>query len=222
MRPIAVFDLDGTLVDTAGDLVASLNHALAAAGLKAVDPVAFRPFSGRGSKVMLETAFARAGRRLDADTLARLTSLFLDHYTGAMPGQSRLFAGGMAVLDRLAGAGLALAICTNKPEAMAIRLMRLLGLADRFQAIAGADTFAWRKPDPRHLLATIERAGGDPARAVMIGDTATDIDTAIAAGIPVIAVRFGYSEVPVDSLEPTIAIDHFDALTPAMVSRLIG
>lgn len=220
MRPIAVFDLDGTLVDTAPDLIASLNHALATEGIGPVDVDAFRPFAGRGGRVMIETAFARARRPLDEATMRSLLAAFLAHYGENMPGASTVFPGGLDAMERLSAAGTLLAICTNKPEYLALRLIEGLGLASRFAAIAGADTFAWKKPDPRHLLSTVERAGGDPSRAVMIGDTATDVETAKAAGIPVIAVAFGYSDIPVKSLDPTTVIDHFDALTPALLDRL--
>jgi phosphoglycolate phosphatase len=220
MRPIAVFDLDGTLVDTAPDLIASLNHVLAQAGLAPVDVESFRPFAGRGGRVMIETAFARARRSLDAETLAPMLAAFIAHYGDSMPGTSRLYPGGQEALDRLEQAGMLLAICTNKPENLALRLLDRLGLTQRFASIAGADTYAWKKPDPRHLLSTVAAAGGDPARAVMIGDTATDVDTAKAAGIPVIAVAFGYSATPVRSLEPSAVIDHFDALTPGLLDRL--
>lgn len=222
MRPTAVFDLDGTLVDTAPDLIASLNHALATAGMAPVDVVAFRPFAGRGGRVMIETAFARARRTLDEKTRAELLAGFLAHYTDQMPGTSRLFPGGMAALDRLEAAGFTLAVCTNKPEHLAIRLLERLGLAARFASIAGADTFAWKKPDPRHLLGTVERAGGTPDATVMIGDTATDIDTARAAGVPSVAVGFGYCDGPVGGLEASAVIDHFDALTPALLARLLA
>lgn len=221
MPPVVVFDLDGTLVDTAPDLVASLNAALALEGIAAVDVDAFRPFAGRGGRVMIETAFARARRPLGETLFSALHAAFVDHYRSSMPGASRLFPGGLAALDRLADEGWTLAICTNKPEDLARRLIDRMGLSARFAAIAGADTFAWKKPDPRHVLSTIAQSGGDPGRAVMVGDTATDIDAARAAGVPSIAVSFGYSDRPVADLEPGATIAHFDALTPALIRGLL-
>lgn len=222
MPPIVVFDLDGTLVDTAPDLIASLNAALALDDMSPVDADAFRPFAGRGGRVMLETAFARAGRRLDDATLMRLQAAFLDHYAESMPGTSRLFPGGLDALERLAGDGFRLAVCTNKPQFLARRLFERMGLSSRFAFVAGADTFAWKKPDPRHLTSTIAEAGGDPDGAVMVGDTVTDVDAAKAAGIPVVAVDFGYSDVPARMLEPSAVIAHFDELTSSLLRRLTG
>ncbi|MBK8457544.1 MAG: phosphoglycolate phosphatase [Phyllobacteriaceae bacterium] len=222
MPPIVVFDLDGTLVDTAPDLIASLNAALAREGMAAVDVDAFRPFAGRGGRVMIETAYARAGRPLGEPLFSALHATFVDHYRESMPGTSRLFDGGLGALDRLAADGWALAICTNKPEDLALRLIDRMGLTARFAAIAGSDTYPYKKPDPRHLLSTIDRAGGDPERAVMVGDTVTDIDAAKAAGVPVVGVDFGYSDTPVLSLEPSAAIGHFDALTPELLRRLLS
>lgn len=220
MSPIVVFDLDGTLVDTAPDLIASLNSALKLADIAPVDTAAFRPLAGRGGRVMLEVAFARAGRRLDDETLARLQAAFVSHYADSMPGTSQLFPGGVEALARLADEGYRLAICTNKPETLARRLFDRMGMAHRFAFVAGADTFAWKKPDPRHLISTVEHAGGDRDRAVMVGDTITDVDTAKAAGIPVVAVDFGYSDVPVRNLEPSAVIGHFDELTRDLINRL--
>lgn len=122
----------------------------------------------------------------------------------------------------MAGDGYLLAICTNKPEGFSRRLIEGLGMAQRFAAICGADTFAHRKPDPRHLTGTIASAGGDPERAVMVGDSRTDIDTAKAAGIPVVAVDFGYTDRHVREFEPSVVISHFDDLTPELVRALAG
>jgi phosphoglycolate phosphatase len=122
-------------------------------------------------------------------------------------------------LDALEGRGYRLAVCTNKVEAHSRLLLEALGVAGRFAAICGRDTFASFKPDPRHLTLTIAQAGGDPARAVMVGDSRTDIATAKAAGIPVVAVTFGYTDTPVEELEPDIVIDHYDRLADA-IARL--
>jgi len=220
-RPIVVFDLDGTLVDTAPDLLDSLNHCLALAKINRVDAVDLRSFVGMGGKVMIERAFAAQNRPLSEERLAELLVTFLEHYTDNMPGKSLLFPGAEAALSRLAEAGYLLAVCTNKYESLSKKLLEALGQAQRFAAICGQDTFDWRKPDPRHLRETIALAGGDPEQAVMIGDSRTDIDTAKAAGIPVVAVDFGYTDRHVRTFEPSRIISHFDQLTVAMVRQLM-
>ncbi|MBZ0164342.1 MAG: phosphoglycolate phosphatase [Notoacmeibacter sp.] len=221
-RPVIVFDLDGTLIDTAPDLLAALDHCLALADLPPADQRAIHRYLGLGARVMIEKAFAAANRRIGEQESAALLAAFLEHYTENIPGRSRPYPGVLEAMDRFSGAGYTLAICTNKHEARALRLMSALGLAPRFAAICGADTFAWRKPDPRHLTATIERAGGDPARALMIGDSRTDIDTARAAGLPVVAVDFGYTDEHVSAFNPTRVISHFDELTLDMAQDLLA
>lgn len=220
-RPIVVFDLDGTLIDTAPDLLDSLNHCLGIAGLTAADPDALRRFVGMGGRVMIERAFASQQRELQSGQIDELLAAFLDHYGGGMPGKSQPYPGVLDALDRFHAAGYIAAVCTNKYDALARALLDGLGLTPRFAAIAGADTFAFRKPDPRHLTETIAMAGGDPARAIMVGDSRTDIDTAKAAGIPVVAVDFGYTDRHVREFEPSRIISHFDELTLAMAEGLL-
>lgn len=220
-RPIVVFDLDGTLIDTAPDLLTSLNHCLELAGLDHTEPAALRSFVGMGGRVMIERAFAAQRRTLQQARLDELQAAFLDHYGGNIPGESQPYPGAVAALDRFANAGYMAAICTNKYEKLSTALIGALGLAPRFAAICGQDTFAYRKPDPRHLIETIAQAGGDPARAVMVGDSRTDIDTAKAAGIPVVAVDFGYTDRHVREFEPSRIISHFDELTLDMAEELL-
>lgn len=220
--PIVVFDLDGTLVDTAPDLLASLNHCLTTAGLAEVEAAALRRFIGMGGRVMIERAFEAQRQTLADGQLDALHTVFLDHYGGGIPGLSQPYPGVIAALDRFTEAGYIAAVCTNKYEALSTALIGGLGLTHRFTAICGQDTFAFRKPDPRHLMETILKAGGDPARAIMIGDSRTDIDTAKAAGIPVVAVDFGYTDRHVREFEPSHIISHFDELTVEMADRLIG
>ncbi|RST81796.1 phosphoglycolate phosphatase [Aquibium carbonis] len=219
--PTIVFDLDGTLVDTADDLIASINHALADEGMRPVDPAWLRPYAGHGGRAMIERVFSLERRLLTPQTTDRLVALFLDHYADTIPGVSKPYDGALAALDRFASIGARLAICTNKPQAFADRLIAALGLLPRFASICGADAFPYRKPDPRHLTGTIRRAGGDPGHALMVGDSRTDVDTARNAGIPVVAVTFGYSDVPVKDLGPSVVIDHLDELTPDLAERLI-
>ncbi|ACA15503.1 phosphoglycolate phosphatase [Methylobacterium sp. 4-46] len=216
LAPIVVFDLDGTLAETASDLIGTLNVILAREGLPPADVGRARDLIGAGAKAMLARGFAAAGRELTPERLEALFRVFLAHYGAHLCESSFLFPGAAAALDRLAGAGYRLAVCTNKVEAHSVELLRALGVADRFAAICGRDTFPWFKPDPRHLTETIARAGGDPARAVMVGDSRTDIVTAQAAGIPVVAVPFGYTDVPVEDLGPDLVIGHFDALFDAV------
>lgn len=221
-RPIIVFDLDGTLIDTAPDLLESLNHSLAAGALPAVDNAGFKRFVGNGGRVMIERAFAAQRKPLTSDEHERLLRLFLDHYTANIPGKSRPYPGVIEAIARFEDAGFLIAVCTNKYEANSLALIEALGLTKHFTAIAGQDTFPFRKPDPRHLLKTIELAGGDPGQAVMVGDSRTDIDTAKAAGIPVVAVDFGYTDRHVSEFEPTVVISHFDELTVDLAKRLIA
>lgn len=221
-KSIIVFDLDGTLIDTAPDLLDSLNHTLEGGGLVRTDGNGFRGFVGHGGRVMIERAFRAQNRQLETAEHDRLHDLFLRHYTAGIPGRSQPYPGVVAALQRFAAAGYLLAVCTNKYEGLAVRLIEGLGMSSYFQAITGQDTFAFRKPDPRHLIETILRAGGDPDRALMIGDSVTDIDTAKAAGIPVVAVDFGYTDRHVREFEPSAIISHFDELTLPLAERLIG
>ena len=220
-RPTIVFDLDGTLIDTAPDLLDSLNHSLEAGGLVRAEAAALKGFIGFGGKVMIEKAFAAQQKALAAQEHDRLYALFVEHYNDAMPGRSLPYPGVIEALDRFEAAGYIMAVCTNKFEAMAVRLLTALGMAHRFATITGQDTFAFRKPDPRHLLETIAKAGGDPANALMVGDSRTDIDTAKAAGIPVVAVDFGYTDRHVREFEPSVIISHFEELTLDLARRLI-
>jgi len=221
-QPIIVFDLDGTLVDTAPDLLAALSHCLADTGLPPIDPVLFHAHLGMGGRAMIERAFRQGNKVLAADHHDQLVSTFLQHYTDNIPGQSQPFPGVLDAMKRFADAGWTLAICTNKFERLSHALIEGLGLHAHFAANCGADTFAWRKPDPRHLWSTIEQAGGDRNQAIMVGDSKTDIDTAKAAGIPVIAVDFGYTDQPIASYEPSRVISHYDELTVALAETLIA
>lgn len=219
--PIIVFDLDGTLVDTAPDLIASLNHTIAAASLTPVGYDDLTHLVGHGARAMIQRAFALRGAPLEPDALQPLLDRFIEHYGAHMPGDSRPFPGLVEALDRLSAAGYRLAVCTNKMEGLARRLIDTLGMTGHFAAISGGDTFPMRKPDPRHLTETIALAGGDPARALMVGDSINDILAARNAGIACLAVPFGYSDEPIASLGADALISHFDQLTPALASDLI-
>ena len=220
--PLVVFDLDGTLIDTAHDLVASLNHTIGLAGLEPVTYGDLTYLVGHGGQVMIKRAFAMRGREISDGELAEMLTAFVDHYAEAMPGVSTPFPGLAEAMDRLAGAGHRLAVCTNKTEGLARRLLEGLALTPRFAAITGGDTFAVRKPDAEHLLGTVRLAGADPKRTVMIGDSLNDMLVARNAGVPSIGVPFGYSDVPVADLDPSYVIAHFDELTPDLVEELLA
>jgi phosphoglycolate phosphatase len=211
-RPTIVFDLDGTLVDTAEDLVATLNAVLVSEGMVPVSVEALIAMVGSGARVMLEAAFAAEGRALTPPVLDRLLAGYMALYEEHLADRSRPYPGAEAMLDRFAEAGWLIAVCTNKYEAATRKLLDILGLTPRLAAISGQDTFAFRKPDPRHLTETIRLAGGSSDNAIMVGDSRTDIDTAHAAGIPVVAVDYGYSPIPVATLGPTRVISRLDDL----------
>jgi phosphoglycolate phosphatase len=219
--PLVIFDLDGTLIDTAPDLVSSLNYTIAAADLAPVTYDDLTHLVGQGARVMIRRAFELRGVSIDDEAVEPLLQRFLAHYKSEMPGGSKPYPALIEALDRLSDAGMRLAVCTNKLEELAIPLMEKLGLSDRFAAITGGDSFPVRKPDARHILGTIEKAGGDPTTTIMIGDSVNDILAARNAGIPSIAVTFGYSDVPVEALDPDHVIEDYAELTPDLVRELL-
>jgi phosphoglycolate phosphatase len=219
--PTIVFDLDGTLVDTAPDLIDTLNAIL---GRHDVAPVEFdqaRTMIGAGVKPLLQRALASKGLRPSPAEIDAMFAEFLELYAEHIADRSRPFPGLTPALDTLAAQGCRLAVCTNKLEWLSVRLLDALGLSSRFVAICGQDTFTMRKPDPDMLRLTIARAGGDTGHAVMVGDSMTDVATARAAGIPVVAVDFGYTETPPHELGADRLISHFDAL-PEAVRQLVS
>jgi phosphoglycolate phosphatase len=216
--PIAVFDLDGTLADTAGDLVATLNVILDQEGLAPLPVEKARDMIGAGARALIQRGFESEGRPLAPDRLEELFDRFMVHYGANICITTRLFPGVVGALDRLEEAGFILAICTNKVETHSVQLLAELGIGHRFAFNAGRDTFPYFKPDARHLTMTIARAGGDPCRAVMVGDSNTDIAAARNARIPVVAVPFGYTETPVRLLGPDRVIEHFDELFEAVAA----
>lgn len=220
LSPIVVFDLDGTLAETAPNIMATLNVILTQEGLPALPLERARELVGAGARALIERGFRVSGRPLEDATLERLFEEFLLVYAGDVGSQSFLYDGVLAALDALAADGFALAVCTNKPILHTRLILDHFGISQRFAAVAGRDSFAFHKPDPRHLTLTIEAAKGDPNRAVMIGDSRTDIATARAAGIPSVCVPFGYTDVPIETLSPDLVIQHFDAL-PAAVRQVL-
>jgi phosphoglycolate phosphatase len=220
-QPTVVFDLDGTLVDTAPDLVATLNTILLREGLPPVAYDAARNMVGGGARVMLERGLAADGRALPPSELDRLLRDFIAHYSEHIADASGPFPGVETALDELARTGCRLAVCTNKLEGLSLQLLDLLGLTDRFAAICGADTFGIAKPNPEILRRTIERAGGHTKRAIMVGDSATDIATARATQVPVVAVDFGYTEIPAAELGADRLVSRFAEL-PAVVREIFA
>jgi phosphoglycolate phosphatase len=214
-----VFDLDGTLVDTAPDLTNALNDVLTRRGLEPVSIESIRDSVGHGAKVMIEQALARAGADGDVD---RMLAEFLVHYEANIARESRPYPGMLAALERLADQGAKLAICTNKRESLTHLLLQELEIRHYFSAVAGRDTFAVAKPHPGHLTGTIALARGNLKRTLMIGDSDIDLRTARAASIPMIFVSFGYGAIPVDGSAPDAVIDDFDELderAAALLSR---
>ncbi len=212
-----VFDLDGTLIDTAPDLVDTLNFILAQEKLPGIPYEKARNLIGGGARGMMERALIAEGRSCSTAEMDRLYAAFVAHYAAHIADRSRPFPELEAGLEWLASNGHRLAVCTNKLEWLSKRLLDTLKLADRFAAICGQDTFGIQKPDPEVFRLTVRRAGGEPSRAIMVGDSGTDIHTARAARVPVIAVDFGYSEVPIATLQPDRIISSFADLPDAIV-----
>lgn len=215
-QPLLVFDLDGTLIDTAPDLVATLNLVLARESLPQVPFHAARNMIGGGARTLIERALQSEGRNCSSEAIDQLYSEFVAHYSDHLADRSQPFPGLDAALDALDAAGWRFAVCTNKLEQLSVRLLDALGLRERFVAICGQDTFNVQKPNPEILRRTIERAGGSPDRSIMVGDSANDIDAARAARVPVIAVAFGYTEVPVSRLGPDRIIERYADLPAAV------
>jgi phosphoglycolate phosphatase len=217
--PLLVFDLDGTLIDTAPDLIDTLNVVFAREGLPAVPYARARRLIGGGARAMIARGLEEEGRVLNPMQVERLFKDFIAHYAEHIADRSRPFPGLLEALDELSARGHRFAVCTNKLEGLSVLLLRQLDLIGRFAVICGQDTFGIQKPDPDILHRTIAAAGGQPDRAIMIGDSETDIRTAKAAGVPVVAVDFGYTEIPVAEFRPDRVISHFAQL-PQTVAAL--
>ena len=217
---IIVFDLDGTLVDTAPDLINALNFVLEREGMPQVPLQAARTMIGQGARKMIERGLELDGRVVSAEDLNRLTRDFIDYYADHIADASRPFEGLEGALDELSGRGYRFAVCTNKLEWLSKRLLDQLGLSPRFSAICGADTFGVSKPDPTILRQTIAQAGGEISSSIMVGDAGPDVGVARRAGIPVIGVEFGYTEIPIADLKPDRLIGHMRDL-PAAVESLM-
>ena len=217
--PTIVFDLDGTLVDTAPDLVSALNFVLDREGLPPMPLHSARKMIGAGARKMIERGLESEGRVMTVREIDRMTTDFIDYYASHIAVASRPFEGLEHALDGLTEKGCRLAVCTNKLEWLSKRLLDRLGLTGRFAAICGADTFGVSKPDPVILQQTVARAGGNIATTIMVGDAGPDVGVARRSGVPVIGVEFGYTDVPIAELKPDRLIGHMREL-PAAVESL--
>jgi phosphoglycolate phosphatase len=221
LPPTVVFDLDGTLVDTAPDLINALNFVLEREGLPPVPLHSARNMIGAGARKLIERGLELEGRAASPSDITRLTEDFIAYYAEHIADLSRPFEGLEIALDDLGTRGYRFAVCTNKLEWLSKLLLDRLGLSSRFSAICGADTFGVSKPDPAILHQTVARAGGHISRAIMVGDAGTDIGAARRAGIPVIGVAFGYTEVPIAELKPDRLIGHMRDLPRAVESLIV-
>lgn len=210
-----VFDLDGTLVDTGPDLTAALNHALGVLGRPPVVEESVREMVGHGARKLLERGLAATGE-MTPELIEAGVPHFLDYYAAHICDASKPYVGVESAMNALAAAGSRLAVCTNKPQGLSDQLLAALGWTGRFVAVVGADSVPAKKPNPAHLLTTIDRAGGDPADAAFVGDSIVDVETAKAAKVPVIAVSFGFPDRPAHSLGADAVIDHYDELIGAL------
>jgi phosphoglycolate phosphatase len=217
---VVAFDLDGALVHTAPDLMGALNALLAEEGLPALPMEAASSIVGKGARVMIERGFAAAGEPLDPERAAGLFDRYIAMYLGRIAQESRPFEGAVEAMDALAAEGAILAICTNKRTDLALALLDALDLTARFAVIVGADMAPKPKPDASHLLHTIALAGGDPSRALMIGDSINDVLAARNAGVPMVLVSFGYTDTPAAEMDRDVLIDRFDELYEAAVSLI--
>lgn len=213
---IVGFDLDGTLLDTSGDLAAALNHALESAGRPPVAVEAVRPMVGGGARHMLTQGLSASGGPVDDVALDRMHALLLDYYEANIAVHTGPFPGAVAALDALAARGVRLAVVTNKIERFARTVLDAAGLTDRFDTIIGGDTMGPgnAKPSPAPIREMIQRCGG--GRAAFVGDSIYDVSASHAAGLPAVACRFGFLMQPVEELGAEAIIDHFDELVPAL------
>jgi len=210
---VVVFDLDGTLLDTAPDLTAALNHSLTELGYPTVPEASVRDMIGHGARALLKKGLAAHGAH-DEALVDKGFPIFIDHYRAHIADGSRPFPGLEAALDRLTAEGVALAICTNKMESLSRQLIDTIGWQSRFAALIGGDTLPVRKPDPAPLFEAVARSGG--GRAAFVGDSITDTLTGQNAKIPTVAVTFGFSDRPHDQLGADRLIDHYDELVGAL------
>ena len=211
-----IYDLDGTLIDSAKDMQVAVSRVLADHGLPAVTEDDLRNYMGQGSKVTMGKAFAKFGKTLDEATLSAVTAEFVRYYEADPVSHTTAFPGVAEVVGRFGRLGLKQGVCTNKFERPSRLILEHLKLMPPIADLAGADTFPVRKPDPRHILMLVERMGRAPDRAVMVGDSIHDVHAAHAAGLPAVLVSWGYTETPASELGAEAVIERFDALPQAL------
>jgi phosphoglycolate phosphatase len=211
-----VYDLDGTLIDSAKDMQVAVSNVLADHGLPPVTEDDVRIFMGQGSRVTMNKAFSKYGRHLDNEALSAVTREFVRYYEADPVSHTVAFDGVNDVVARFDGLGLKQGVCTNKFEKPSRVILEHLRLMPPIADVAGADTFPVRKPDPRHILMLVERMGGDPARTVMIGDSIHDVEAAHAAGLPAVLVSWGYTVKPASELGAQTVIQRFGDLPQAL------
>ena len=211
-----IYDLDGTLIDSAKDMQVAVSRVLADHGLPPVTEDDVRLFMGQGSKVTMGKAFAKNGTTLDEAALSAVTREFVRYYEADPVSHTSAFAGVPEVVARFDRLGLKQGVCTNKFERPSRMILEHLKLMPPIADVAGADTFPVRKPDPKHIVMLIERMGGSVARTVMIGDSIHDVEAAHGAGLPAVLVSWGYTERPASELGAEAVIQHFDALPEAL------
>jgi len=214
-----IFDLDGTLIDSAADVGAAVNRMLADHGLAPIDVTTQRALMGEGGRVRTRKAFALRGRTLDEAALSARVRDFVRYYDERPVANTIPYPGVIPTLHRLADADVRLGVCTNKYEGSARDILARLGLMPPIEDAAGADSFDVRKPHPGHILKLLARMDADPGTALMVGDSIHDVEAAHAAGLPVIAVSWGYTQVPAAELGADAVIERFDDLMDA-ASRL--
>ncbi len=221
MRTV-IFDLDGTLADTSGDLIAAANVCFREMGAgDLLDPVRDAGTALRGGRAMLRLGLSRLDRADEEATTDRYYPVLLEAYADAIDVHTRLYPRAMEAVEALKASGIGVGICTNKPEGLAETLMQRLGVREAFGSLVGADTLTVRKPDPEPLFEAARRAGGHPERCILIGDSDTDRNTARAAGVPCVLVTFGPAGGDMAALEPEALMDDYADL-PALAARLLG
>lgn len=221
MRTI-IFDLDGTLADTSGDLIAAANVCFQTMGLgELLDPKQDQRIAVAGGRAMLRVGLERSGKAPTEGEVNRYFPVFLEAYANDIDRYTTIYPGCVAAIERLSSAGYGVGVCTNKPELLADDLLSRLGMRELFGSLIGADTLPVRKPDPAPLNAAIERVGGDPGRSILVGDSATDRETARAAEVKSLLVTFGPDGRGVEKLAPDGLLHHYEDLDQ-VVSRLIG
>ncbi len=211
-----LFDLDGTLVDTAPDLLGALNHVLTDMSLQPVTLDTIAEMIGHGARAMIETGLKSQGAALSATEMDAAFARFIAHYVDHIADVSRPFDGALDALDSLLDAGATLAVCTNKRQDLSEQLINALGMIDFFDIIFGADRATNRKPSADHVFETLAAAGGLPERAIFVGDSRTDERAARNAGLPFVFVTFGYEAETAEAIRADVTITHYDQLVAAL------